>query len=153
MLVGTWSWNQYRFYFPVPPFAKGFSCQHPLGDPKSYLFFSHNILKLTLSCVTWASAKSMQYILGKESSRDFQTRELRFVVACLTTASGRFPSTLCTWSLLVGSLRFAQCNSAGLPCYKILCSGFLNVPLPIGMGLKDSPKGRHIFDQLLSSTA
>jgi hypothetical protein len=30
-------------------------------------------------------------------------------------------------------LRFAQSNSAGLPCYEILCSGFLNIPLPYGM--------------------
>ncbi len=29
--------------------------------------------------------------------------------------------------VLVGSLHFAQCNSVGLPCYKILCSGFLEV--------------------------
>ncbi len=39
----------------------------------------------------------------------------------------------------VGSLHFAQCNSVGLPCYEILCSGFLKVPLPIGMRLKVSP--------------
>ncbi len=37
----------------------------------------------------------------------------------------------------------------GLPCYEILCSGILNVPLPYGMRLKVSPKGCHVFKQLL----
>jgi hypothetical protein len=50
---------------------------------------------------------------------------------------------------MTASSRFvAQGNSAGLPCYKILCSGILNVPLPYGMRLKVSPKGCHIFEQL-----
>ncbi len=33
----------------------------------------------------------MQYSLGKESPRDFQTHESRLLVACLMTASGQFP--------------------------------------------------------------
>jgi hypothetical protein len=49
---------------------------------------------------------------------------------------------------MTASLRFAQGNSAGLPRYEILRSGILNVPLPYGMRLKVSPKGRHIFEQL-----
>jgi hypothetical protein len=49
---------------------------------------------------------------------------------------------------MTASLRFTQGNIAGLPCYKILCSGILNVPLPYGMHLKVSPKGPHIFEQL-----
>jgi hypothetical protein len=53
----------------------------------------------------------------------------------------------------VGSLHFAQSNSAGLPCYKILHSGFLNVPLPDGMHLKIRPEGHHIFNQLSSPMA
>jgi hypothetical protein len=48
---------------------------------------------------------------------------------------------------------FAQSNSAGLPSYKILHSGILNVPLPYGMHLKVSPKGHHIFERLLSPMA
>jgi hypothetical protein len=56
----------------------------------------------------------------------------RLIVACLMTASSRF----------------AQGNSVGLPCYKILCSGILNVPLPYGMRLKVSHEGHHIFGQL-----
>ena len=49
---------------------------------------------------------------------------------------------------MTASLRFAQGNSAGLPCYEILPSGILNVLLPYGMRLKVSPKGGHIFEQL-----
>ncbi len=56
----------------------------------------------------------------------------RLIVACQMTASSRF----------------AQSNSAGLPCYKILRSWIFNVPLPYGMHLKVSHKGRHIFEQL-----
>ncbi len=41
---------------------------------------------------------------------------------------------------MTASLCFAQGNSVGLPCYKILCSGILNIPLPYGMHLKVSPK-------------
>jgi hypothetical protein len=49
---------------------------------------------------------------------------------------------------MTDSLCFAQGNSVGLPRYKILRSGILNVPLPYGMHLKVSPKGCHIFEQL-----
>jgi hypothetical protein len=47
-----------------------------------------------------------------------------------------------------GSLHFVPFDSKELPCYKILCSGFLNRPLPFGTLLKVSPKGRHTFDWL-----
>jgi hypothetical protein len=56
----------------------------------------------------------------------------RLIVVCLMTAS----------------YHFAQGNSAGLPCYKILRSGILNVPLPYGMRLKVSHKGHHIFERI-----
>ncbi len=49
---------------------------------------------------------------------------------------------------MTASLRFTQGDSVGLPCYKILCSGILNVPLPYGMHLKVSPEGCHIFERL-----
>jgi hypothetical protein len=49
---------------------------------------------------------------------------------------------------MTASLRFAQGDSAGLPCYEILCSRILNVPLPYGMRLKVSPKEHHIFERL-----
>ncbi len=44
--------------------------------------------------------------------------------------------------------RFAQGNSTGFPCYEILRSGILNIPLPYGVHLKVSPGGRHIFERL-----
>jgi hypothetical protein len=47
-----------------------------------------------------------------------------------------------------GSMHFVQFDSADLPCYKILHSGFLNLLLPFGMHLEVSPEGRHIFDWL-----
>jgi hypothetical protein len=49
---------------------------------------------------------------------------------------------------MTASLRFAQGDSVGLPCYKIFHSGILNIPLPYGMRLKVSPEGRHIFERL-----
>ncbi len=49
---------------------------------------------------------------------------------------------------MTASSRFAQGNNAGLPCSEILRSGILNIPLPYGMRLKVSPKGRHIFERL-----
>jgi hypothetical protein len=49
---------------------------------------------------------------------------------------------------MTASSRFAHGDSAGLTCYEILRSGILNVPLPYGMHLKVSPKGRHIFERL-----
>ncbi len=55
--------------------------------------------------------------------------------------------------ILMGSLHFDQCNSADLPCYRNFCSRYLNLPLPVGMHLKVSPKGRHIFDRLYYLTA
>jgi hypothetical protein len=47
-----------------------------------------------------------------------------------------------------GSLHFIPFDSADLSCYKILCSGFLNGPLPFGTLLKVSPKERHTFNRL-----
>jgi hypothetical protein len=46
----------------------------------------------------------------------------------------------------VGFLHFVQFDSVDLLLYKILCSGFLKVPLPFGMRLEVSPEGRRIFD-------
>jgi hypothetical protein len=42
-----------------------------------------------------------------------------------------------------GCLHFVPINSADLPCYKILCSGFLNGPLPYGTLLEVSPEEHH----------
>ncbi len=47
-----------------------------------------------------------------------------------------------------GSLHFVPFDSADLPCYKILCSGFLNGPLPFGTFLEVSSEERHTFGRL-----
>jgi hypothetical protein len=47
-----------------------------------------------------------------------------------------------------GSLHFVQFDSADLPCYEILRSGFFNIPLPFVMLLEVSPDQRHTFDCL-----
>jgi hypothetical protein len=39
-------------FFPHSAFRQRFLIKHPLDDHKYYLFFLHNILKLTLSCMT-----------------------------------------------------------------------------------------------------
>jgi hypothetical protein len=48
-------------------------------------------LSLYSPCVALASAESAQYILGMESSRDFQIYEPGLIVACLLTAPVEFP--------------------------------------------------------------
>jgi hypothetical protein len=47
-----------------------------------------------------------------------------------------------------GSLHFIPFDSADLPHYKILHSGFLNVPLPFGTLPEVSHDGCHTFDWL-----
>jgi hypothetical protein len=47
-----------------------------------------------------------------------------------------------------GSLHFILFDSADLPCYEILRSGFLNRPLLFGPLLEVSPEERHTFDRL-----
>jgi hypothetical protein len=49
---------------------------------------------------------------------------------------------------MTASSRFTQGNSVGLPCYKILHSGILNIPLLYGMRLKVSHGEHHIFERL-----
>ncbi len=58
--------------------------------------------------------------------------------SCQTTSQVLFAPD---W-VLAGSLHFIPFDSADLPCYKILCSGFLNGPLPYGTLLKVSPEER-----------
>ncbi len=72
----------------------------------------------------------LQTSIGLNTSHTFLVN--RLIVACLMTASSCF----------------AQGDSVVLPCYKILCSGILNVPLPYGMCLKESHEGCHIFERL-----
>jgi hypothetical protein len=97
----------------------------------SYLSFSQKILELTLSCVSEALPNyAVQPVYG--ITKGISKLMNRLLVACLMTASSRF----------------AQSDSAGLPCYKNLRSGIFNIPLPYGMCLKVSHKGHHIFERL-----
>ncbi len=58
----------------------------------------------------------MQYSSGKESQRDFQSRESRLIVACLTTASGRLPKC----SLHMFAFQLVPCTS-----FKLIVQTFL----------------------------
>ncbi len=106
----------------------------PKVSAVSVLWTEHDstkILELTFSCMTSAQpsyAVQPGYGINKWISKLVN----RVIVACLMTASSRF----------------AQSDSAGLPCYEILRSGIFNVPLPYGMHLKVSHEGCHIFEQL-----
>jgi hypothetical protein len=66
------------------------------------------------------------------------------VDCCLSEDSCRMTSqVLFTPDLIpAGSLHFIPFDSADLPCYEILCSGFLNGPLPYGTLLEVSPEER-----------
>ncbi len=90
------------------------------------------------------------FLLTKNPWTDTFLRDISPAELCSTARDG-IPKGFLTreLDLLSCSLRFAWSNSAGLPCYKNLCSRILNIPLPYGMRLKVSPKGRHTFEQLL----
>jgi hypothetical protein len=59
--------------------------------------------------------------------------------SCQTTSQALFAPDC----VPAGSLHFVPFHSADLPCYEILCSGFLNRPLPYGTLLEVSPEERH----------
>ncbi len=58
--------------------------------------------------------------------------------SCRTTSQALFAPD----RISAGSLHFIPFDSADLPCYKILRSGFLNGPLPYGTLLEVSPEER-----------
>ncbi len=117
--------------FPLSAFCKRFLVQTTIGLNANHTFLTHynpwtdtflhdlGLAKLHSTARVW-------------NPQRISNSWIRLIVACLMT----------------DSLHFAQGDSAGLTCYKILCSRILNVPLPYGMHLKVSPKGRHIFEQL-----
>jgi hypothetical protein len=119
--------------FPLSAFLPKVSCANVhWTEHESYL--SYSLKSLNWHFLAWPSpSKATQYSLGMESPRSFPNSWIRLIVTCLMTVS------LC----------FTHGDSAGLPCYKILCSRILNIPLPYGMRcLKVSPKGHHIFERL-----
>jgi hypothetical protein len=107
----------------LPPLPYGLNMIHAFlshKNPQTDTFLcDHGLAKLRITTQVW-NHQGISKLVN------------RLIVACQMTAS----------------LRFAQSDSAGLPRYKILCSGIFNVPLPYGMRLKVSHKGRHIFERL-----
>jgi hypothetical protein len=117
--------------FPFYAFCQRFLVQTSIRLNMNHIFLSHQnswtdtflhdlgLAKLRRTARVW-NPQGISKLVNK------------LIVACLMTASSHF----------------AQGDSAGLPCYKTLRSRILNVPLPYGMHLKVSHKGRHTFEQL-----
>ncbi len=117
--------------FPFSAFCQRFLLRTSVGLNTNHTFLSHK------KSSNWHFLRDLILAQLHSTARVWNpqgTSKLvnRLIVACLMTAS----------------LRFTQGDSAGLPHYEILRSGILNVPLPYGMRLKVSNKGRHIFEQL-----
>ncbi len=115
----------------------------------NHIFSSHKIPRNdTFSCdISLCQVNAVQ--LGQEIFKGFSNSWIK-VDCCLSDDSfWTIPQVLLALVCIrLGSYHFVQCDSADLPCYKILHSEFVNVPLPVGMHLKVSPKGCHIFDRL-----
>ncbi len=82
--------------FPFPPFAEAFWCKHPLDECKSYLFYSQKSSSSTFLCdISPAKLSSTARVRNLQG---ISNSWIRLIVACPMTASGRFPSAICTWS-------------------------------------------------------
>ncbi len=117
--------------FPLSAFCQWFLVRTSVGLNTIHTFLSHKNSQTDAFLCDLGLAK-LHVQLGYGIPKGFPNLWIRLIVACLMTASSRF----------------AQGNSVSLLCYKILCSGILNVPLPYGMRLKVSHEGHHIFEQL-----
>ncbi len=117
--------------FPFSAFCQRFLLWMSVGLNTIHTFLSHKNHWADTFLREWSFAKlcSTARVWNHQGISKLVNR---LIVACQMTASSRF----------------AHSNSVGLPRYKILCSGIFNVPLPYGMRLKVSHKGRHIFEQL-----
>ncbi len=112
------------------------------------------------STAFWLSSRAFQ--LSKKSKKIYSRQQVykrslfELCIVChllLELRNFRYNTQHALGCVPMGSLCFAQCNSAGLPSYEIFCSGFLIIPLPIGMHLEVSPEEHHIFNLLSSLTA
>jgi hypothetical protein len=117
--------------FPFSAFCRRFLVQMSIGLNTIHTFLSHKNPQTDtfLHDLGLAKLRSTAWVWNHQGISKLVNR---LIVACLMTAS----------------LRFAQSNSAGLPCYKILHSGIFNVPLLYGMHLKVSHEGHHVFERL-----
>ncbi len=126
---------------------RGFLEARCLWEPGSSLFSLFGLLPkvsgVNVRCLSHKNPQTDTFL------RDFGLAKLRST-AWVWNHQGisKLVNRLIVACLMTASLRFPQSNSAGLPCYNTLCSGIFNVPLPYGMCLKVSHKGRHIFEQL-----
>jgi hypothetical protein len=111
--------------FPFSAFCRRFLLRTSVGLNTNHTFLSHKKSQTDtfLRDLGLAQLRSTAWVWNPQGNSKLVNR---LIVACLMTAF----------------LRFTQGNSAGLPCYEILRSGILNVPLPYGMRLKVSHKGR-----------
>ncbi len=83
-------------FFPISALCQRFLVQTSIGQSRIIPFFLHKSLKLALSCLACASAKSTQFSSGKESSRDFQIMNLDWLLLVLWQLLEDFHSALCT---------------------------------------------------------
>ncbi len=117
--------------FPFSAFCRRFLLWTSIRLNTIHTFLSHKNPQADTFLREWGFAK-LRSTARVRNHQGISKLVNRLIVACQMTASSCF----------------AHSNSAGLPCYKILCSGIFNVPLPYGMRLKVSHKGHHIFEQL-----
>jgi hypothetical protein len=117
--------------FPFSAFCQRFLLQTSVGLNTNHTFLSHKNPQTDtfLRDLGLAQLRSTARVWNPQGTSKLVNR---LIVTCFMTASSRF----------------AQGNSAGLPCYEILRSGIFNIPLPHGMHLKVSHKGLHIFERL-----
>ncbi len=119
-----------------------------LGDCESYLFFSSK--SSNWHFLPWHKPPQSQRSTARERDPKGISKLVNKVDFCLSDNScwTTFQAFFALDRIPDGSLHFGPFNSADLPHYKILHSGFLNVPLPFGMLLEVSPNGCHTFDWL-----
>jgi hypothetical protein len=117
--------------FPFSAFCRRFLLWTSIGLNMIHTFLSHKNPQTDTFLREWGFAK-LHSTARVWNHQGISKLVNRLIVACQMTASSRF----------------AQSDSAGLPCYKILRSGIFNVPLPYGMHLKVNHEGRHIFERL-----
>jgi hypothetical protein len=127
---------------PFRLFFLRFLVRMSVGNRESYLYFSskssnwHSLAwhKPLLSQCSTAGDWNLQGISDLVNKVDCCLSD----DSCQTTSQALFTPDC----VPAGSLHFVPFNSADLPCYRILRSGFLNGPLPYATLLEVSPEER-----------
>jgi hypothetical protein len=140
------------FLSPFRLSAEGFSCKRPLGNHKSYLFFW--LQSSNWHFLAWHKLHQVNAVqLGQGILKGFLNSWIK--IECCLSEDSFWTISQALFALNdvpAGSVHNTWHNSAGVPWYKILCSGFLSGPLPYGMHLKVSPEWNHNFEWLLYPT-